>query len=130
MLEAVPIVSVFLLDMKLKGRVNRLHFVWVPFLRGLVVVDVLATRRTPARDRISVREFVRNYQFWFFHAVSLYLSFRFAHRVWAALRAISRRLSGLRTSARRLPPFAPPAFPPRLPSSTAAGFFRFATPKN
>jgi len=48
-----------------------------------------------------------------------------AHLAWAALRAIWERLSGLRRSARTLPPFAPPFFPPRRPRRTAAGSFRF-----
>ena len=35
------------------------------------------------------------------------------------------RRSGLRRSARILPPLAPPFFPPRRPRRTAAGSFRF-----
>jgi hypothetical protein len=44
-----------------------------------------------------------------------------AHRVRAALLAISRRRAGSNLSALARPPF----FPPSLPSATAAGFFRF-----
>ncbi len=43
---------------------------------------------------------------------------RFAHRAAAALRATSERFSAVSFFNR--------ALPPRLPSATAAGFFRFA----
>ena len=45
----------------------------------------------------------------------------FAHRASLALRARCARASGVIVSRLRLPP----AFPPRRPSATAAGFFAF-----
>jgi hypothetical protein len=48
------------------------------------------------------------------------------HLVNTALRAISRRRSGVSASARARPPLRPPARPPRRPSATAAWFLRFA----
>ena len=44
-------------------------------------------------------------------------------RFLAALRAMDLRFAGESLAARALPPFSPP----RLPSSTAAGFFSWVT---
>jgi hypothetical protein len=50
--------------------------------------------------------------------VMLRYFFFLAHLVWAAFRAFSRRSTSVS--------FFAEAFPPRRPSATAAGFFRFA----
>ena len=54
-------------------------------------------------------------------------SFRpaFAHRAWAAFRALSRRCSGVSLAALAWPPL----LAPRRPSLTAEGFFLRATPR-
>jgi hypothetical protein len=49
-------------------------------------------------------------------------SFRFAHLAVTALRASSRRSSGVSCAIRAFPPFRPP----KRPRATAFGFFRFS----